>query len=1009
MGGMKMVAWQKALKQCPDPQTAGERLNKLAAVAGEILEAYNSEQQRLLLALLSGSSFLSDWLTASPDLLKSHAFEPDYLVYPRQKQGLQREVQERCAEALQARSYEVALGHVRSFKKQEMLRIALRDLAHIGGLEQIVLELSNVADVCLDAVYQVCRQRLIDRLGQPYHRDASSTWQPTEFSVLGLGKLGGQELNYSSDVDVIFIYSDEGWVFKQPPRRANETGTGMSNHQFFSRLAETFIEAVSQTAPQGRLYRIDLRLRPEGQAGPLVRSLQSYENYYAQWGQIWERMMLIKGRGVAGNPSLAEEFLELIQPFRYARSLGERVLREVAAMKQRIEQEVVKQDEIDRNVKLGRGGIREVEFTVQVLQVLHGGKIPFLQERQTLAVLEKLVAYNLMSAGESLALASAYRFLRDVEHRLQMESDLQTHTIPREPHTRQRLAALMGFKKVSEFSKTLQGHMDGVRQVFDQVIQVEPDSPSGLPRQLQGAEPEWKKILADHAFRDADKAYRILVALVYGPGYVHVSQHTIDLALQLIPRFLGLCPLAQPSSPAAPGRLEITSSEEPVPRSPVFRKVLSDPDRVMARLDSYVSAYGTRAAMFETWASNPSLFELMLLLFDRSEFLAEAAIRTPDLVDELELSGRLRRPKTTEETLRDLRYGIEDADQHVWIRRYHQTEQMRIGLRDILGLSPFEHNLTELTSLAEACLQYALEVIMRRHRLKKPGFAIIGLGKLGGAELTYGSDLDVVFVAQPGAKDLAKLQNQAVDLMELLSRQTELGTVYAVDARLRPDGAKGLLVNTLSAFEEYYRQRAMLWEIQALSRARFVAGDTTTGANFEKLAARLCNFASPSESLAAYKPDWKSEIARMRLRIEKERTPPGQDALAFKTGAGGLIDAEFIAQTVCLANGWREPNTLRALQRAQAEAALPPDDAQPLIDNYRNLQCLEGILRRWSFAGESVLPVDSAPQYRVAVRCGYPDAESFFRALAGWRAAIRKVYLKFLDSKPASNQVSVGS
>jgi glutamate-ammonia-ligase adenylyltransferase len=255
--------------------------------------------------------------------------------------------------------------------------------------------------------------------------------------------------------------------------------------------------------------------------------------------------------------------------------------------------------------------------------------------------------------------------------------------------------------------------------------------------------------------------------------------------------------------------------------------------------------------------------------------------------------------------------------------------------------------------------------------------------------------LDVVFVAPGGRTPLAKLHRLATETMELLTTQTELGTAYPIDARLRPDGAKGLLVNTLKAFEDYYRQRAMLWEIQTLTRARFVAGDPKVGGQFEALAAALSNFQTPSLPLSAYQPEWKAEIARMRARIEKERTPAGQQALAFKTGAGGLIDAEFIAQAMCMARGWREPNTLRVLNRAQQERILPDEDARVLIENFGRLQRLEGVLRRWSYVGESVLPDDPAPQYRVAVRCGFVDGPQFLNAVNEWRAAIRIVYNRF--------------
>jgi len=315
---------------------------------------------------------------------------------------------------------------------------------------------------------------------------------------------------------------------------------------------------------------------------------------------------------------------------------------------------------------------------------------------------------------------------------------------------------------------------------------------------------------------------------------------------------------------------------------------------------------------------------------------------------------------------------------------------MRIGLRDILGLADPEQYLTELSGLAEACLQYALEVVMRKHKVKAPPFVIIGLGKLGGAEIDYGSDLDVVFVANARAKALTESARLAREVLDLVSARTEQGVVFRTDARLRPDGEKGLLVNTLSAYEEYYRQRAQLWEIQSLTRTRPVAGDWDLGARFQALAAALTNFRTPALPLAAYAPDWKQKIHQMRVRIERERTPAGKDDLAIKTGKGGLMDAEFVAQTLCLDNGWQEANTVHALQQGRTAGVLP--DADKLIDNYRQLRRVEGILRRWSYEGETVLPDDPAPYYRVSVRCGFATPEAFREALANWRRAIREVY-----------------
>ncbi|MFZ0826526.1 MAG: bifunctional [glutamate--ammonia ligase]-adenylyl-L-tyrosine phosphorylase/[glutamate--ammonia-ligase] adenylyltransferase [Verrucomicrobiia bacterium] len=1000
---MKKSDWQKLAAASADPVRVKYFLD-LLVVGGVRLEGLPAESMRALTAVLAGSAALGNVLVANPGWLS--VFDPERLKFPRRAQGIQREVEGGLKPKLETGDFAGALAGLRRFKHREMLRIAARDLARLGEVAEITREISDVADACLNAVWQICRRQLAGRSGEPWHQDTAGRWRRTEFCVLGLGKLGGQELNYSSDVDVLFLYGEEGEVFKEPPGNKNNQRARMSNHQYFNKCAEAFIAEISRLTPDGMLFRIDLRLRPEGDAGPLCRSLGSYENYYAQWGQTWERMMLIKARGVAGDVGLAAEFLEMIQPFRYPPAINAGVLGEVAALKDRIEKEIVGADALDRNVKLGRGGIREIEFIAQSLQILHAGRLPFLQTAQTLPCLAKLAQYKLLTIEEAQELAAAYRFLRDVEHRLQMEENQQTHTIPADPPAQRRLARLMGFRSLAAFESALQKHTGNVRRVYDRLLKAEwPKASDGLPPEFAGAEEEWKKLLARHSFRDPETAFRLLQEFAEGPGYVLVSSRTTELARQLVPRLLALCPRLQ-------GQSGISNRPSAIGHRPV--QILSDPDRVLTRLDSFVSAYGTRAPLLELWSNHPAMFELMLLLFDRSEFLAEVAIRTPDLIDDLIVGGRLRQRKTVLEILKDLRHGLADADQFLWLRRYHEAEQMRLGLRDILGLADFEQNLVELSALADACLQYALAVVMRKSKIKTPPFVIIGLGKLGGGEIDYGSDLDILFVTDAPAKALPKLQQLAVDVMDLLSRRTEQGVVFYTDARLRPDGEKGLLVNTLAAYENYYRQRARLWEIQALVRTRPVAGNLSLGGKFQRLAATLTDFKSVSSGgagemrlasnvkstrtpyVVSCTPDWKMEIHRMRMRIEKERTPPGQDDLAIKTGKGGLMDAEFIAQALCLENGWPEANTLRALERAREAGALP--DGEKLLDNYRQLRHVEGILRRWSYEGETVLPDEPAPYYRVSVRCGFATPEKFRKALAMWRKAIRTVYAKVFEA-----------
>lgn len=971
---MKADVWKKAVAASADPARARHYLDPLReGIAGRHLKGASPERARIVSAVLAGSQALGDLLMARPEWLS--LINAKELKHPRRAQGIRKEVAAWMGPLLESQDFVTALRRLREFKQQQLLRIAARDLAGFGHVEEITLELSNVADACLASVWQLCRQRLEYRLGSPYHQDATQKWVRTKACVFGMGKLGGQELNYSSDVDVLFVYDEEGSVFREQPSSKKVPHAVMTSHEFFNRLGEAFIEEVSRTTEEGFLFRIDLRLRPEGSSGPLTRSLSSYENYYAQSGQTWERMMLIKARCVAGDTDVAGEFLEMVQPFRFPRAISEGVLREISTLKERIETEVVRSGELDRNVKLGRGGIREIEFIVQAMQLLHAGHQPFLQVSQTLPCLAKLAQYDLMPGEQATQLSAAYRFLRDVEHRLQMEANLQTHTIPTSKPARKRLARLMGAKTLQAFERELNEHCTLVRKVFDLILNndCEPSQDS-LPDSFEGREAEWKSVLNNFLFHDTTRAVLMLREFVEGPGYVHTSPRTSTLARQLLPKLFGYC----------------QRKDERHQGDRVTRPVLSDPDRVLTRLDSFISAYGARATLFELWARYPLVFESLLLLFDRSEFLAELAIRTPDLIDDLVVSGRLRQRKSAADTLRDLMHGLGDADQHRWIRLYQQAELMRLGCRDILEIVGPQQVLEGISALADACLQYAVAVICQRHKLKRPPFAIMGLGKLGGCELNYGSDLDILFVASDKTKNLPRLQKMAVELMDLLSVRTELGIAFVTDARLRPDGETGLLVNTLSAYEEYYRHRAQLWELQAISRVRFVAGDPSPGEQYGQLAGVLSNFSKPSLPLKGYSMDWKKRIHTMRLRIEKERTSSGQDALAIKTGKGGLIDAEFIAQAICLEHGWHEPNTLAVFERAQSEGCFPEDDA--LVVNYLRLRQVEGILRRWSYEGETVLPADEEAFNRVSLRCSYVSSKAFCKALDECRKAIHRAY-----------------
>jgi glutamate-ammonia-ligase adenylyltransferase len=346
----KFVTWENEVKRAADPERAAGYGRQLAGLIPEYFSALNAEQAKVLAAFFSGSRALSELLISKPTWVELLDFER--LENPRRKEGLRKEVTAFLEPALESKDYGSALKQLREFKQREMMRIAARDLARLGNVTQITEEISNVADLCIHAVYQVAYRQLVERYGTPYMLDpATEKWGASTFCVLGMGKLGGQELNYSSDIDVLFVYSGEGETFKTAPTKNTKAARGTPNHQFYAKLAESIVAECTRMTGEGFLFRIDMRLRPEGKTAPLARSLAAYENYYAQWGQTWERMMLIKARCVGGDEILGAEFMEMIQPFRYPRAISEQIPREVSEMKQRIENEVIRAGELDRNVK----------------------------------------------------------------------------------------------------------------------------------------------------------------------------------------------------------------------------------------------------------------------------------------------------------------------------------------------------------------------------------------------------------------------------------------------------------------------------------------------------------------------------------------------------------------------------------------------------------------------------------------------------------------------------------
>jgi [glutamine synthetase] adenylyltransferase / [glutamine synthetase]-adenylyl-L-tyrosine phosphorylase len=797
---------------------------------------------------------------------------------------------------------------LRRWKNKEMTRIALRELANAAALEETTAELSQLAEICVREVFAHWNAKLREASGSP----------AADFAILALGKLGGRELNHSSDVDLILLYSEEG-----------ELPSRLSYHQWFNRLAEKILETFSIRDPEGALFRIDLRLRPEGSAGPLVRSLESMENYYAGFGETWERIALIKARRIAGSRELAYEFLRQHQPFIYPRSPTPDLLDEIANIKRRIERDALGKDKLDRDVKLGRGGIREIEFVVQTLQFIHGGRHAFLQETSTLNALRALAGLELIPRAEVVDLDRAYRFLRQVEHQLQIEAEQQTHSVPRDPVTLKRLARSLGFDSANEFSTALKKTMQNVRSIFDRII---------LSAPTEGALPDLK------LFKDQRSAARSLADLLKPTSVSHVAPRTKQIFGKLRPALLD--------------QMGHTA----------------DPDAVLNQFVRFVEAYGLRGLLFELLATNPTLLELVIKTLDASRFASDLLIRRPQLLEEITRDKSFNRPRSIAEHFARLEYFGSSATNLDPIRAYRQRQLLRIMMRDVLGVAEVSVIFAELSELAEACLTFTNKL------LGGENVTIVALGKFGGGELNYGADLDLLFVGD----DTRSAQN----LVTAMTQPSAEGMIASLDARLRPDGEKGPLVAPLAAYESYYRDRAQLWEIHALTRARPISGPLQTA--YVDIVQRIWRDVGKQSDLFA-------KIDNMLERIQRERGS-GSEFLDFKTGSGGMIEAEFLVQALQMRSGIWESNWQRALTQLHENNVISKQDANNVAQSYELLRRIEMALRRFENKSISILPAVPEEQEKLAKRLGYKDLGLFAKDYGAARETIHALYERYIKA-----------
>src|SRR6266567_2173133 len=597
-----------------------------------------------VLHLFSVSSICATRIVQNPELLLWLS-QPEICL-----QG--RDVAEMAVELHRAPQNDVAANKfciLRHWKNREMTRIALRELANAAALEETTAELSQLAEICVREVFAHWNTKFRESFGSP----------AADFAILALGKLGGGELNHSSDVDLIFLYSEEG-----------ELSPRLSYHQWFNRLAEKILETFATRDPEGALFRVDLRLRPEGSAGPLARSLESMENYYAGFGETWERIALIKARGIAGDRELAYDFLRQHQPFIYPSSPTPDLLDEIASIKHRIERDIVGTEKLERDVKLGRGGIRDMEFIVQTLQLIHGARHPFLQEPSMLKALRALRELDLLPSNELLTLDNTYRFLRRVEHRLQIEAEQQTHVVPRDTEALRRLALSLRFSSSEDFTAALHERMRAVRPIFQRIIAKTPATRTEVPH---GTDLE--------IFHDQKRAAKAFSDLAQGATGFHIAPRTRQIFSKLRPVLIG------------------------------WLTKTADPDATLNQFVRFVEAYGLRSLFFELLVANPRLLELFMKTLDASRFAGGLLIRRPQLLEDITRDPAFHQPRSVTENLRRLDLSGADANNLDPIRAYRQRQLLRIILCEVLGLISPAQTFAELSDLAEACLLFTTRAL----------------------------------------------------------------------------------------------------------------------------------------------------------------------------------------------------------------------------------------------------------------------------------------------------------
>lgn len=804
---------------------------------------------------------------------------------------------------------------LRQLRQRVMAHLALRDLADGAALAEIVETMTTLADVTTVFALTALHEDLARRYGHPLGAAA----QPQHLAIIGMGKLGGRELNVSSDVDYIFVYPENGET------SGRDDGAGrIDNYDFFTRLGKKLIASLNDTTADGQVFRVDMRLRPNGDSGPLVCSSDMLENYFIAQGREWERYAWIKARVMNESDAACEPTLttSIARPFVFRKYLDFGAINAMRALHAQIRQEVARKDRVE-HIKLGPGGIREIEFIAQVFQLIRGGRDTSLQIRATLLVLQRLGQLGQLAATDVDALIDAYVFLRRLEHRLQYLDDAQTHMLPDAPEDRALLAESMGYPDWASLYQRLNEHRNIVSQHFQAVFSDPNEGDEGAPVQML-----WHNSCAD------GESGSLLESMGYRDGTQLVDR---ICRFRQSSRYQQLPASNRERLDAAACSLINLATKTPAPDAALLRGL------------DFLESISGRGAYLALLQQYPVALQRVADLVGASSWAAHFLSRHPLVLDEL-LDQRLLETATDFTAYRkELDRALADAHDDTEVemnvlREMHHAQVFRLLVQDLAGLHSLERISDFLSELADIILERTIERVWRKlskRHTETPHFAVIGYGKLGGKELGYGSDLDVVYLYDDPDPDAAQTYMRLGQRLNTwLSSQTSSGLVYEIDTRLRPNGESGMLAISLEGFREYEEKSAWVWEHQALTRARFVAGDAALGARFEALRKEILCAARDIEPL-------RREVLAMRQKMFDAHGAVTPGFFDIKQDPGGIIDVEFIVQFLILAHAHTHPDLTEnlgniALLGIAARHALIPTDlaesAQIAYREYRRLQ-----------------------------------------------------------------------